>query len=293
MTRFDDLTRNSILGTNGKYLVGSKKKEDALKASTQVWEGGLIIVVSYEGVNYVKMTDGAKPFSQLGSEGGGTTVTSNDISDATTVGKQVLTATNAAAARAAIGAGTSNLVIGTTASTAMAGNTPIPAAATWANISGKPAVVASGADQAAARASIGAGTSSLAIGTTSSTAKAGDYQPTWAQVTGKPNVALKEVTIREMTASGALVLADASNMVDMNSATAVTLTIPLNSTVAFPIGTQIIINQQGAGQVTFAPEGAVVINSASGNLKLTSQYSVATLIKKATNTWLLSGNLTT
>lgn len=59
-------------------------------------------------------------------------------------------------------------------------------APTWASVTGKPAVIAAGADAAAARTAIGAGTSSLTLGTTSSTAKAGDYQPTWAQVTGKP-----------------------------------------------------------------------------------------------------------
>lgn len=53
--------------------------------------------------------------------------------------------------------------IGTTATTALAGNTTIPAAATWANISGKPAVVAAGADAAAARTAIGAGTSNLTL----------------------------------------------------------------------------------------------------------------------------------
>lgn len=78
--------------------------------------------------------------------------------------------------------------IGTTATTAMAGNTPIPPTATWANLSGKPAVIAEGATQAAARTAIGAGTSNLALGTTASTAKAGNYHPTWAQVTGKPAV---------------------------------------------------------------------------------------------------------
>ncbi|AXN53921.1 hypothetical protein SEA_RABINOVISH_100 [Mycobacterium phage Rabinovish] len=62
------------------------------------------------------------------------------------------------------------------------------APATWDTLSGKPAVIAAGATQAAARSAIGAGTSSLALGTTSTTAKAGDYQPTWAQVTGKPAV---------------------------------------------------------------------------------------------------------
>ena len=60
--------------------------------------------------------------------------------------------------------------------------------ATWDTLEGKPAVIAAGANAAAARQAIGAGTSNLAIGTTASTAKAGNYHPTWAQVTGKPAV---------------------------------------------------------------------------------------------------------
>ena len=60
--------------------------------------------------------------TEVGGDSGDVTVTSAQITDATTVGKSVLTATNAAAARTAIGAGTSSLVIGTTASTAMAGD---------------------------------------------------------------------------------------------------------------------------------------------------------------------------
>lgn len=67
--------------------------------------------------------------------------------------------------------------IGTTASTALAGDTVIPPAATWATLSGKPAVIAAGADAATARTAIGAGTSNLAIGTTASTAKAGNWVP--------------------------------------------------------------------------------------------------------------------
>ena len=54
----------------------------------------------------------------------------DDITDATTVGRSVLTAADAAAARTAIGAGTSNLVIGTTSDTAMVGNYTPPAATT-------------------------------------------------------------------------------------------------------------------------------------------------------------------
>lgn len=51
-------------------------------------------------------------------------------------------------------------------------NTP-----SWATLEDKPAIIAAGADQVSARSAIGAGTSNLVIGTTGSTAKAGDYQP--------------------------------------------------------------------------------------------------------------------
>lgn len=76
--------------------------------------------------------------------------------------------------------------IGTTATTAMAGNTPIPPAATWANLSGKPAVIGAGADAASARTAIGAGTgnSNLAIGTTASTAAAGNHTHAFSALAG-------------------------------------------------------------------------------------------------------------
>lgn len=58
--------------------------------------------------------------------GGTSSVASDDITDATTVGKAVLTASDAATARTAIGAGTSSLALGTTSTTALAGDTAIP-----------------------------------------------------------------------------------------------------------------------------------------------------------------------
>lgn len=71
------------------------------------------------------------------------------------------------------------LTIGTTATTAKAGNY----APAWGDVIGKPAVIAAGADEAAARTAIGAGTSNLAIGTTASTAAAGNHTHTATQVT--------------------------------------------------------------------------------------------------------------
>lgn len=64
-----------------------------------------------------------------GGSGGATTVTSANITDASAVGKAVLVAKDAATARSSIGAGTSSLALGTTAATAMAGNTFVQGAA--------------------------------------------------------------------------------------------------------------------------------------------------------------------
>lgn len=104
---------------------------------------------------------------------------------------------------------------------------------------------------------------------------------------------LADFTLQINTQTGAsytLVLTDAAKYVRMNRATAQTLTVPANSTAAFPVGTQIIVRQAGAGQVTVAAAGGVTINS-SLSLKLRAQHSTATLVKVGTNEWDLSGDL--
>ena len=93
------------------------------------------------------------------------------------------------------------------------------------------------------------------------------------------------------TSSYTLVLADAYKLVEMNVATGNTLTIPLNSSVAFPTGTQITVIQTGAGQTTIAGTSGVTVNSKDGNLKIAGQWASATLIKRATDTWVAIGNL--
>lgn len=66
--------------------------------------------------------------------------------------------------------------------------------------------------------------------------------------------------------------------------------LPTHATVAFPIGTRIDLVQYGAGQVTVGGAG-VTIRSAGAKLRLAGQYSGATLWKKATNEWLLAGDI--
>lgn len=96
--------------------------------------------------------------------------------------------------------------------------------------------------------------------------------------------------INTQTANYQLVLADAGKIVEMNLAGANTLTIPTNATVAFPIGTIIDLVQYGAGQTTVGGAG-VTIRSAGAKLKLSEQYATATLYKRGTDEWVLSGNL--
>lgn len=87
-----------------------------------------------------------------------------------------------------------------------------------------------------------------------------------------------------------LVLADAFKLVAMDNAAANTLTVPPNSTVAFPVGTRIDLSQDGAGQTTIAAGAGVTIRTPE-TLKIRKQWGKATLIKRATDTWDLEGNL--
>lgn len=83
---------------------------------------------------------------------------------------------------------------------------------------------------------------------------------------------------------------DVGSYVRCTNAAAITVTVPLQATVPYPIGTQIIVTQGGDGQVTFVGEGAVVIN-ASETLKLRKKFSSASLIKVGTDEWDLVGDL--
>jgi hypothetical protein len=108
-------------------------------------------------------------------------VNSTTISDATATGRSILTAASAAAVKTLIGAGSSDLALGTTSTTALAGNYA-PASTSISDSTAVGRSVLTAPTTATARSAIGAGTSSLALGTTSSTAKAGDYQPTSANI---------------------------------------------------------------------------------------------------------------
>ena len=100
----------------------------------------------------------------------------------------------------------------------------------------------------------------------------------------------KLITTNEQTGTSyTLVLSDSAKLIELNNAAAITLTVPTNSSVAFPVGTKIDLLQTGAGQVTVG--GAGVTIDATPGLKLSGQWAAASLIKRATDTWVLIGNL--
>jgi hypothetical protein len=88
-----------------------------------------------------------------------------------------------------------------------------------------------------------------------------------------------------------LVLTDAGKMVTMTNASANTLTVPPNSSVAFAVNTRIDLIQYGAGNTTVAAGAGVTIYSSGSKLKLSGQYSGASLWKKSTDTWVLVGDI--
>lgn len=93
----------------------------------------------------------------------------------------------------------------------------------------------------------------------------------------------------QTTTSYTLVLGDDGKYLRINDATVSQVIVPLNSSVAFPVGAQIRINQAGAGPVSITPVSGVTVNS-PGSPRTKNQYDSYILTKVATNTWDLSGD---
>lgn len=88
-----------------------------------------------------------------------------------------------------------------------------------------------------------------------------------------------------------LALADAGTIVEMGSSSALTLTVPDDATVAFPVNTVIEVVQTGSGQLTIAGAAGVALRTPA-SLTARAQYSSIGLRKRSANVWLVSGDLT-
>ena len=109
--------------------------------------------------------------------------------------------------------------------------------------------------------------------------------------------ALAKLTLNAQTATYTVVLTDnRNNLVTMSVASANDFLIPTNASVAFPIGSVINVIQIGAGQTTIkaVSSGTTTISSTGASAiapKLRAQYSAASCIKVATDTWYVVGDI--
>jgi len=103
-------------------------------------------------------------------------------------------------------------------------------------------------------------------------------------------------TFRRLTANHTLdgtdltsITSDQNLFIEMNVGSANTVTIPLNATQGFPIGTVINVTQYGAGQTSFLATGGVTINPSAGPgaLNIPSRYTPAVIVKVGTDEWYL------
>jgi hypothetical protein len=141
------------------------------------------------------------------------------------------------------------------------------------------------ANASAAHTTLGLGTAATTAATDYATAAQG------AKADSALQIATPLVINDQTGTTYTFVLADAGKVVRGSNASAITITIPLDSAVAFAVGTQIAVEQLGAGQISIAPYSGVTLNSRSSMRKLSAQYAGAALLKTATDTWWLEGSL--
>lgn len=96
----------------------------------------------------------------------------------------------------------------------------------------------------------------------------------------------QQVTNAQTGTTYSLALTDAGKNIDMNNASANTLTIQTNANIAFPIGTVINVTQVGAGVTTISPSSGVTFTKPSArSFAISAQTETALLYKTGTDTW--------
>lgn len=102
--------------------------------------------------------------------------------------------------------------------------------------------------------------------------------------------AVYTLSINQQTGTSyTLVLSDADKLIEMNNASANTVTIPLDSTVNFPTGQQIYVMQTGAGQTQIVATAGVTLNTQNGTY-MRARWGMLSLIKRSANTWVIVGD---
>jgi hypothetical protein len=114
------------------------------------------------------------------------------------------------------------------------------------------------------------------------------------QFVGDGNLSVIEIPNAQTGTTYTTVLNDTKKMVTLSNASAITVTLPPSSSVAYPVGSKIDFIQKGAGQVTFAQGSGVTIRSVGATAtapKLRVQYSGATAWYEGSDVWYIVGDI--
>ena len=118
----------------------------------------------------------------------------------------------------------------------------------------------------------------------------GDVEITDAlTVTGTTTTYLNVITDSGTTRTPALT--DAGAYILCTTGSGMTVTLPQDSAVAFPVGTHIIFERNGTGTLTFAAGTGATVRSKGGTLTCADQYTTIAAVKQAANTWTIFGNI--
>ena len=108
-------------------------------------------------------------------------------------------------------------------------------------------------------------------------------------VTGTTTTYLNVITDSTTTRTPALT--DASAYILCTHGTGMTVTLPQDSAVAFPTGSSIVFERNGAGTLTFAAGAGATVNSKDATLTCKDRYTTIAAVKIAADTWTIFGNI--
>lgn len=106
----------------------------------------------------------------------------------------------------------------------------------------------------------------------------------------QPRATIRLLAPSAYTANRTLSIADIGRTVEMNVGSANTVTVPSNAEAPFPVGVRLLICQVGAGQTTITPVSGVTVRT-SGGLAVSARWGEVWLRKRATDEWVLSGDV--
>lgn len=115
----------------------------------------------------------------------------------------------------------------------------------------------------------------------------------WLPIASSFPTANQRIISNESGTALTLDVNDTGKALVFSNSSAITVTIPTDSTFEFVVGQTFLLIQAGTGTVSVTGDSGVTLNglSVSDPVEISGQYGVATLIKVDTNDWIIFGNI--